>query len=499
MRTSLAYKIFCAFLLTSLTVASLTITTLRFFGHRNFAEYIEKMEIEKISDLIDMLSLEYQTSGGWNRLHANPRLWRGMVRSAGRSKIEQNVEGDERKFEFHRRSNGAHVEPRPVPRSEELIDVRSRIFLLGEGKNLVAGRLANVDGSILHQIVLDGRQVGWLGIHRRELQLTPLEVAFLKKQNELFYLIGAGIFILTAIASFFLSKHLLAPIKQLMKGTRALASREFGTRIEVPSRDELGRLAADFNTMAETLEQYEEMRKRWISDISHELRTPLSILRGEIEALQDGVRTISEQAMDSLYSEVLHLGKIVNDLHELSMADSGSLNLNLRPLDPVQVLLEVLRPYRSRFGQAQITLKENLGTGTTLSTLGDADRLVQLFSNILENVLRYADAPGTLQISQIVDKTELTLIFEDSGPGVPEECVGRLFERLYRVDSARTRSKGGSGLGLAICKTIVESHGGRISAANQSTGGLRITVVLPIGPISTGTITGDLWLCKSSL
>lgn len=123
--------------------------------------------------------------------------------------------------------------------------------------------------------------------------------------------------------AFILSRHLLNPIKQLTQGTHDLASLKFNTRLSINSRDELGQLATDFNTMAKTLEQSEATKKQWISDFSHELRTPLSILQGEIEALQDGVREMNQDALNSLHHEVSHINTIVNDLYDLSQADWG--------------------------------------------------------------------------------------------------------------------------------------------------------------------------------
>ncbi|MDY0041907.1 MAG: ATP-binding protein, partial [Desulforhabdus sp.] len=376
----------------------------------------------------------------------------------------------------------------PLSRSrleKDFLEAPFRIFLLDMERQPIFGRPQPSDEIVMREITLQGKPIGWLGVNKGPPRLTPSEIAFLERQNELFYLIGCGIFLLTAVVSFFLSRNLLAPIKELTDGTRALTRRKFSTRIEVRSRDELGQLAADFNVMAQTLEQYEEMRKQWISDISHELRTPLSILRGEIEAMQDGVRDLDLQALDSVYAEVLHLGKIVADLHELSLADAGALNMDRRLLDPIQVLRETLRLFHTRFEQSQIAILDNLNDSRQVTLWGDPVRLSQLFANILENTLRYADAPGDLRLIQNVSATELTLIFEDSGPGVPEESVDRLFDRLYRADSARTRSKGGSGLGLAICKSIVESHGGTISAENAASRGLRIKIVVPLAAVGT--------------
>lgn len=481
MRMKLSYKIFGAFLVTSLAIAALTIGTLHFLGRRLFVNYVKKIQIEKLADLTEMLISEYETSGGWDRLETDPGRWYRMVRIAGRRNPEFERTRPDGPHDLDREEGLVPHEKPPLPPPPPRFDPKSHIFLLDESKHLIAGHAKDYDDASLQEIKLDGKLIGWLGISKRDPRLTPLEAAFLREQNKLFYLIGSGIFLLTAVASFFLSRHLLSPIRKLTEGTQALASREFDTRIEVRSGDELGQLASDFNAMAQTLSQYEEMRKQWISDIAHELRTPLSILRGEIEAMQDGIRHVNRQALDSIQSEVLHLSKIVNDLHELSMADTGALRLDLKPVDPIRVLKKTLEIFQKRFEATGIAIQTEFETDRKITISGDAGRLGQVYGNILENVLRYADTPGTLKIWQKASsENRITLSFEDSGPGVPEQSVDRLFDRLYRVDSSRARNKGGSGLGLAICKTIVESHGGTISAAKGSLGGLRIQVRLPL-------------------
>lgn len=478
MKIRLSYKIFGAFLLTSLTVAGLTIGTLHLFGRRLFVDYVNKMEAEHLAELTRLLTAEYEASGGWGNIHGNPLLWHRLVRAAGHRDFDRMAPPPSPSVQPGRQGKpGAGLRHRLSPPP---FDRGSRVFLLDAHKHLIAGYTGNLRDARMHEILKAGKLIGWLGVNKRERHFSPLERAFLQQQSKLFYLIGAGTFILAVLVSLFLSRHLLAPIKQLTDGTRALASRKFATRITPRTGDELGQLATDFNTMAATLEHYEEMRKQWISDISHELRTPLSILRGEIEAMQDGVRRIEPQTLESLYAEVRHLGKIVDDLHELSMADSGVLQLDRRPLDPIQVLTETLALFRNRFEQARITVVEELQVADKITLQGDAKRLAQLFTNLLENTLRYADAPGILKIAHQTTAQQLTLTFEDSGPGVPEAAVERLFDRLYRVDSARTRSQGGSGLGLAICKVIVDSHGGTITAANAPTRGLKIEVRLPL-------------------
>jgi two-component system sensor histidine kinase BaeS len=221
------------------------------------------------------------------------------------------------------------------------------------------------------------------------------------------------------------------------------------------------------------------MRRQWISDIAHELRTPLSILLGEIEALRDGVREVNRVNLDSLSSEARHLSEIVNDLHELSLADAGELSIKKVPINPAAILKETLGYFKQGFIENQIQIENSLEDQSSATIMGDADRLRQLFSNLLENTLRYAEAPGILKIGQNFGANRLILFFEDSGPGVPEKELDRLFDRLYRVDRSRSRAHGGSGLGLSICKSIVNALGGEIRAQNGNSGGLRIEVELP--------------------
>jgi two-component system sensor histidine kinase BaeS len=196
--------------------------------------------------------------------------------------------------------------------------------------------------------------------------------------------------------------------------------------------------------------------------------------------MQDGVRETSRQNLDSLHSEVVYLSKIVNDLHDLSLAETGALPLNMKTVDPIQVVRETVRLFETRFTQHQIHVLDELSSGRSVVMYGDADRLTQLFSNLFENTLRYSDSPGMLKLWEVRKENRVVIYVEDSGPGVPEESVGRLFDRLYRVDHARTRARGGSGLGLSICKSIVEAHGGKIGAANGLTGGLRFEIELPL-------------------
>ncbi len=504
----LSYKIFLTFLLTFLTIVVLMVVIMQFYAYRNFSEYVHKMEILRQNELIPLLSEEYQRNQGWESLRNNNRRWGHILRP--RPFTSDSTEPpplpsgfatytppppppppppDERNWEreHHPRRrppeerllrDGRGRKPPPTP-----FRIEHRFTLFDTDKKPVVGEAVTAENHTLKEITLDGNTVGWLGLKKEDRLSQPLDIAFIKQQSQAFYTIGGLMLVLAAIVAFVLSRHLLAPVQQLTKGTQALTSRNFHTRINVNTADELGQLAADFNVMAQTLEKYENMRQQWVSDISHELRTPLSILQGEIEALQDGVRELNKKTLDSLHSEVLHLSQIVNDLHDLSLAETGTLHFEREPINPLYVLQETIRKFQNRFAQQHITLVDDLGDIQNITLMGDKNRLAQLFSNLLENTLRYTDSPGTLRIGQISTGTHVSLNFEDTKPGVPEESLSRLFDRLYRVEPSRNRAKGSSGLGLAICKSIVETHGGTIKAVNAPNGGLRIEIVFPLRQI----------------
>lgn len=486
MKIKLSYKFFIAFLLTSVISIVLMVVIMDFYLHKNFLEFINKMDMEILNELDNRLRMEYKTEQNWDKLRNNHRLWRELLHA-----IHDSKDFDKPPPHHDFRRNGEHRDerrlPMPSPDFKRRVEREwrksapfRRIALFDAQKNPVIGNDAPLKHHKLQPIVVEGKAVGWLGMHKIGGLLKPKEIEFLKQQTNVFYLIGGCILLITALVAWWLSRHLLIPIQQLIKGTQALTSRQFNTKIKIHSNDELGLLADDFNMMAQTLEKYEIMRQQWLSDISHELRTPLAIMRGEIEAMQDGIRYLDRDALDSLHSEVQRISRIVDDLRESSAAETETMSFKKEPIKPFQILRETLKWFQIRLAQHHIQVQDKLPVDDLMILQGDADRLMQLFSNLLENTLRYVDSPGTLKIWHEHRETQLVLNFVDSGPGVPEESIGQLFDRLYRVEKSRNRAKGGSGLGLAICKNIVEMHGGEMTATNAPSSGLWIKIVFPL-------------------
>lgn len=341
----------------------------------------------------------------------------------------------------------------------------------------VAGRRKTEDDETRHAISVDSETVGYLAVRQAEIATDNLALAFQSQQKRGYLLIVLLTLLLASLASLVLARRLIRPIRAIAAGAQELSAGRYGARIAVERNDELGRLAEDFNRLAATLERNERMRRQWIADISHELRTPLAILRGEIEALLDGVRQVSPEHLRSLHGEVIGLGKLVDDLYELALSDLGALEHKRERLDLAELLDEVADGFRRRFEKKSLRL-DNDAHGP-MWMCGDPQRLRQLLANLLENSRRYTDSGGRLRITTERSAGHYRLRFEDTAPAVSDTDLPRLFERLYRVDKSRSRSLGGAGLGLSICYNIVTAHDGRIRAEHSPLGGLAIVVELP--------------------
>ena len=227
--------------------------------------------------------------------------------------------------------------------------------------------------------------------------------------------------------------------------------------------------------------------------MSHELRTPVAALRAEIEALQDGVRPFSHATADRLHGQVMRLGQLIDDLRQTMDSTTGLPPLKQDRVYPVDLLLASARLVHGQFQQAGLALDtqplEALAQHQELAVQGDAERLTQVFVNLLENSLRYTDPGGrTVLRAETGPAQTLVLQIDDTAPAPASADMPRLFERLFRGEASRTRALGGSGLGLALCKSLVEAHGGQITAHMSPLGGLQIHIHLPLaGTLETDT------------
>lgn len=492
MKIGVTHKLFLSILMAAGLAVVCSVLIMQWSLNRGFLKYVNSIESSGVSRLASKLEERYRAEGNWSFLRRNPAQWRQLV--AASLPLEVMPPGKDMPppggMPPPREGNhpGAPPEPPPGEKSPHhgmlpphlARQFDERLYLLDGDRSVVVSRVrGSFDGEttpLRHR----GKIVGYLGLlPRTQISDTP-QTRFLKEQELAFALTAGVIVLLSAALSLLLARRLVRPLRVLTLATHQLAAGSFTIRVPSTSNDELGQLACDFNSLARVLETNEQARRQWVADISHELRTPLGILRGEIEAVLDGIRQPTQLTIQSLHAEVLRLSRLVEDLYQLSLSDVGALTYRKTELDLVDVLSEAVDVFQPEFAGKGISLVAEIHQRVIAPFFGDRERLHQLFSNLLDNSLKYTDRGGKLLVELEQRNGTLAIDFQDSFPGVPPAALNKLFDRLYRVDSSRNRSTGGAGLGLAICRNIVDAHGGSISAQPSKLGGLRVRIEFPL-------------------
>jgi two-component system sensor histidine kinase BaeS len=480
MKMSITHRLFLAILIAAALAVASMVLIMQWNLSRGFKRYVASVEKVGVSRLVTGLEELYGTERSWLTLQQDHHLWRQLVRD---SMLQEDGfprgEGswlrippppDRQPPSFHQRQLPSHI-------MGGLLD---RLMVLDSDQQVIVGSGKLSTSSELTPLHVDGQIVGYLALLPYDNLPNPHQKRFLKEQKKSVAMVAVVIVLVAAAAAMILAKRLVRPIRSLAAATDDLAKGNYRVRVQAESADELGRLANDFNALATKLEKNEQLRRQWVADISHELRTPLAVLLGEIEAVQDGVRKLTPDTVRSLHGEVTRLGRLVDDLYQLSLADMEALTYNLSPVDLSNVIKNAVAAFMAEFEAQEISVTINLSPNRSATVHGDETRLFQLFSNLLNNTLKYTDRGGSLAITVTSSHGKAIIDFQDSLPGVPEPELPRLFDRLYRVEQSRSRTAGGAGLGLAISRSIAEAHGGTINAQHSPFGGVWIHVVLPL-------------------
>lgn len=457
MRFNIKYKLFLSFTLTILLVLAMMTFALKWSFQRGFLDYINEAESQHLHTISIKLEQVYQLQNNWNMILINQDLWHQLFNTDNKRKLAQTD------MQF--------------PVGHDPLDIGRRISLFDAHKKLIIGEVDKIAANN-QPIFVNGETVGYLSLAPLKDIQKQIDLRFVEHQVQVIYLVALCGLLISGIVAIIIAYQITKPIKHLVNSTKTLTAGDFKSRIKVKTKDELAQLAENFNLLAATLDQNQTQQRQWIADMSHELRTPLAILHGEIQAIEDGVRKFDEDSLKSLSSEVKRLNKLIEDLYQLSLSDSGALRYKVEDFDMVALLNERLNAFSDRFRERHLTIKSNFPP--LISICGDSQRFQQLFTNLLENTLRYTYPKGQIWLHCQVEDDELIINFEDTKPAVPDISIKHLFQRLYRVDHSRNRDYGGGGLGLSICKSIVEAHHGTIEADHSMLGGLWVKIKLPL-------------------
>jgi signal transduction histidine kinase len=282
--------------------------------------------------------------------------------------------------------------------------------------------------------------------------------------------------------SVYMTRRIGRSVATIASAASEVAGGHYDVRVPGPGLGpEFDALASGFNQMAERLGSVERTRRRLLADLGHEMRTPLATLEAYLEALEDGVATLDDGTAELLRAQTRRLSRLSEDISSVSRTEEGQVRLDLRPTQPDAVVTAAADAVADAYEAKDVHLDTDIAAELPELTL-DPERMGQVLGNLLDNALRHTPAGGTVTISATSSRKTggVALSISDTGEGIPAEHLPHVFERFYRVDTARDRAHGGSGIGLAIAKALVQAHGGQLTATSPGTGqGSTFRILLP--------------------
>lgn len=475
MRLSLSLRLFALTALATLAAVLLLFAVQQHSFRAGLLEHANRAAAARAEALLPLLLREYREAGGWERLRGNPRHFRWLNdQSLGAFAPPPPRRHGEPGPGRGPPPGGGRMHGPPGPMDEP----PQRRFALYDGDGgVVIGPQLRPAGVLEFPLVDQDRRIGTLTMLPLPRLENAIDIQFAEAQWRAGLVAAAAVLLLALAAALLGSRWLAAPLQAMAGQARRIADGDYAARLGSTRSDEIGSLARDLDAMAAALEQHRQARQRWTAEISHELRTPVAILRGEIEALQDGVRPFDAAALASFEGEVRRLARLVEDLYQLSLADAGALAYRFEECDLAALVAEGLEGEREAVSRASLALETDLLA--TAPVRADRDRLRQMLGNLIANALRYTDVPGKIRVATRRSGERIELIVEDTPPGVPPEALPRLFDPLFRVEASRSRAAGGAGLGLAIVARIAQAHEASVAAEPSPLGGLRVRIAFP--------------------
>ncbi|MCA9980383.1 MAG: HAMP domain-containing protein [Anaerolineales bacterium] len=447
---TLWFKLTVAFLAVSLTAVVVSALLINQLTANRFQAYLAQDEQAQLDEMAATLSAYYARTGSWTGVDAVL----GSLRPAGMG-------------------NGQGMGGRLVVLDAEGTAVAG----MGMGRR----NQADLSEGTPVPLVVGGEQVGTLLVMGM-MGMSGQAEQFLQEINQAMWLTAVVAMLLPLVLGPLLARWLARPIAEMNTAVQALAGGDTAVQVTTISRDELGQLAASFNQMSAALALNEQQRQQLLADTAHELRTPITVLQTHLEAMLDGVFDVSPENLAAVHEEVLLLGRLVNDLRTLSLAEAGQLPLTPTAVDLGQLVNQTVMAFQP-LAELEGVLLEIEGGGEDTAVWADGGRIQQVLNNLLANALRHVPAgTGHIRVSLATEGAGVRVAVADNGPGLSPQMQAQVFDRFWKGDVSRQRvENGGSGLGLTICRAIIELHHGRVGVISREGEGATFYFWLPCG------------------
>ncbi len=440
-----------------------------------FHTYINQSNMSRIQEIAESIGNFYNLEKTWTNIEAyiDELLWSANSRIVVADNSGLIVGDTENEWLAQYSDNVGLGNGTPVIVSGNTV---GEVFVLtntqgnGQGAGHMGGQGNHwVQVTDASDTILDATQQDYLDQVNRAIQIAAI----------------TGI-IVALLLGLLLTRYLTKPINALTGGARHISGGDLGYRVKVSSADEIGELTQSFNTMASRLEASEQTRKQLMADIAHELRTPLTVIGGTVDGIVDGLFQADAEHLGTIKEQTVLLTRLISDLRDISMAETGQLKLEKTYSDIPELVRQVLLQFENAAAGKSIRLQ--LKDATDLPRLlVDPGRIKQVINNLLTNSIRHTPANGIISIgiekkerSKYFNKNHILISVSDTGEGIPPEHLPHIFDRFYRVKSARSRNDGGTGLGLAIASQMVEAHNGKLWVESIVGKGSTFFIALPV-------------------
>ncbi len=332
--------------------------------------------------------------------------------------------------------------------------------------------------SVAVPIQYNGKYIGAVSFHS-----TVYDIQNSMVQIQKFILVAAiTAIIIAAFFTYFLTKHITNPLKQINKEALKIAKGEFATKITVKGEDEISQLAKNFNYMADELKKTEQIRRDFISNVSHELRSPITFISGLLESINDkkiqNLDAMEEHVVAAL-DKTSNMSRLIQELLDLSSIEANTFTLYKSKIDINETLRRVIVQMAAIFEKKNFEIIVDI-SDEPIWIMADSFRMEQIFTNLLDNATKFTQMGGKIKAKTIKKKNKAIILISDTGCGISEQDIPFIWDRFYKVDKVRTPGPGGTGLGLAIVKELVKAHEGEIEVSSKLNQGTTFMITLPI-------------------
>jgi two-component system sensor histidine kinase BaeS len=508
MRVRLFHQLFALVVLVALVTEIAMVTALGVNLSHTFTDYLNARDQESVRLLAKAIEAELGASGDATALEEGRLDIQRFIREAEPSRRSDGF-APPKGEEFALRQGAGPGQPQGPPPSQAPLSplpLEPQIGVVGTGPqdpglsrrpppdafgprviitrangDQLWGAPAPLDRPLVKEpIRVVGHIVGYVKALPRAVTPGDIDGRFLSRQFQSAVVLGGVLLLIGALPAWFIARVASRRLEEIQSATRAVAGGDFSVRLTVAGNRELSDTISNINLMAASLERLDSARRRWLAEVSHELRTPLAALRGELEAMLDGVRPLSRVGLVSVNEEALSLSALVNDLHLLAMSDLEGPICQFVSCDAAAICRGAVERFAASAEARSIKLSLEGDVGYEWPVTWDPARMAQVLGNLISNGLQYTHAPGEIVVNLVKLEGLIVIQVDDTPPCPGVEHLPHLFESLYRADEHRSRETGGSGMGLAICEAIVRAHRGVISARPSRRGGLAIVIELPL-------------------